>query len=107
VELNIRRKGDSFYSNADRIDTGVIRALVSVLSEAPITSPHASNLGVTETWLNENVDLAGARSLRYRFMLSAHSDGYRASFTNLANIERLLPSLFTGFHRPRKIKGVN
>ena len=86
VDLIVRRQGDGFYSNAERIDTGVVEALVRVLSESPIPSPQASNLGVTEAWLNENVDQAGAKSLRYRFTYTAHLDAYRNAFKNLANM---------------------
>jgi hypothetical protein len=65
VELIIRRQSGGFYWNTERIDTGLVEALVTVLSESPIANPQASNLGLTEAWLNETVDPAGAKSLRY------------------------------------------
>src|SRR5437899_8591505 len=66
VELIIRRQSDGFYSNTERINTGLVEALVSVWSESPLPNPQASNLGITEAWLNANVDLAGTKSLRYQ-----------------------------------------
>jgi hypothetical protein len=98
VELIIRRQGDGFCANGERIGNGVVEALVSVLNESPMPHPRPSNLGITEAWLNENTDLAGAKSLRHRSTFRAHLDSFRTAFNDVCNIENLVPSLFTGFH---------
>jgi hypothetical protein len=98
VELVIRRQSDGFYSNGEKINSGLVEALVNTFRQPPVANPKASNLGITQAWLNESVDLAGSKSFRYQLVLRAHVDAYRSFFMNLANVQKLLPSLFAGFH---------
>jgi len=98
TELIIRRQSDGFYSNAEKVDASLVEALINALSAPPIATPQLSNLGVTQAWLNDNVDLVAERTLRYRVIQTAHVDAYRSFFKNAANIESLLPLLFTGLH---------
>jgi hypothetical protein len=93
VELVIRRQSDGFYLNDERVDTGVVEALVTALKLPPIPKPQASNLGITEEWLKENVDEAGAK----RFLFTVRFDAYKKFFIDPAKIAELLPSLFAGF----------
>ncbi|MFN7997446.1 MAG: hypothetical protein U0Q18_27765 [Bryobacteraceae bacterium] len=100
LELVIRREPDGFFADGSKIDTGLIEALVSAFRKPSLPAPKIFNLQISQEWLNENVEVAGERSVRYRdiFSSSAHAATYRAAFTNYANIERLLPSLFSTIH---------
>jgi hypothetical protein len=75
------------------VDSKRIEELLSALHSLPITTPQASNLGITRKWLDlyaEEVALDGAPNQQALF---------KESFTDLKSIEQVLPSVFK-FWRP-------
>jgi hypothetical protein len=100
VELLVQSQGENrFYSNGAPVSANVIEALVQALGAPTVEQPRSSNLGITQRWLDDNVE--GAR--RKNDPLSRYSSdfywpAFKGTFTNRSLIETVPPSLFSGMH---------
>jgi hypothetical protein len=100
VELLIQRQGNNrFYSNGTSVSANLVESLVQALGAPVVEQPQSSNLGITQRWLEDNVE--GAR--KKNDPLSPYSSDYywptfKAAFANRSLIEAVLPSLFSGSH---------
>jgi len=100
VELLILRQGDNhFYSNGIPVSASLIEALVQALGAATVDQPQSSNLGITQRWLEDNVEDARRRNDPLsRYSSDFYRPAFEAAFTNRSLIETTLPSLFSGMH---------
>jgi len=70
------------------VDSKQIEELLSALHSAPITTPQASNLGITRKWLEQYADGVPRNGAPNQEAL------FKENFTDLKTIEQLLPSGF-------------
>lgn len=94
--VTIQRKGDEFISNGRSVSADKVQALVSALLAAPVTKPELTNLGITTEWLKTNVASQKPRAWAQATATTAKQQQmFNNAFTDVAVIEKALPSLFT------------
>jgi len=101
TEVLIRNQNGKFVGSDGRtVSTLSIESLLQSFSGSAVERPLSSNLGITQAWLNDNVEPATEkfRPSRYSLHFIQYDSTYRAAFTNLSFIDSLLPSIFRGFH---------
>ena len=94
--VTIQCKGTQFTSNGKSVNTDMVRALVSALSAEPVTKPEMTNLGITPEWLKANLSSQKPGAWAQATETTAKQQQmFNKAFTDVAVIEKALPSLFT------------
>ncbi|MGA2484288.1 MAG: hypothetical protein ABSF92_14365 [Candidatus Acidiferrales bacterium] len=88
LKLVIQSRGGKHYIGGEMVDSKQIEELLSALHSAPITTPQASNLGITRKWLEQYADGVPRNGAPNQEAL------FKENFTDLKTIEQLLPSGF-------------
>ena len=93
--ISIRAKNGTLVYNGKRVDQSKVDALIATLRASIISEPDPSNLGITPTWLDEQIaDQKG----RFRLEVARATASQRAlladTLKSRQKIERIVPALF-------------
>ncbi|HEV2618407.1 MAG TPA: hypothetical protein VGU23_00545 [Acidobacteriaceae bacterium] len=89
AEFSVQRKGTSYNAKSRAIAVDLVNAFVNAVQAAPLTSPTATNLGITAQWLQAHEDQAGGEASRLYY-----KDGLpeqKAFFQKAFEDQRTLP----------------
>jgi len=81
------------------VPANLIDSLVRAIDAPPVDQFKTSDLGITQKWLEDNVETARRKNERSsRYGSDIWLPSFRAAFTNQALVESAVGSLFSGFH---------
>ncbi len=95
-ELLIKNEKGTYSLNGNKIEKSLVDNLLKAINEPKINYPQLENLGITQKWLNENVnqDLNGYLIERLEKALPIQKNLYVESFKNSEIIKQTFSSLF-------------
>jgi hypothetical protein len=95
TEEVITRNGQGYKSKHGRIENHLVESLLVALNAPPIPEPELANLGINQTWLNENA-IPAVENYAASFNDAAPNQKalYQASFTNETIIRQVVSTLF-------------
>src|SRR5215471_1405469 len=115
-ELIIEKKNSRYYSTdivrdvkktitgnvpKEMVSDAAVRALLDAINSKIIEKPDLENLGVTQTWLNENAKAALSEHLKNgkKILSSAQKEHLMISFTDLQVMKKVVNDYYSPYHR--------
>jgi WG containing repeat len=97
--ITVTRSGDRYIRDGQEVAPALVNALVSALQSSLIPKPEAAALGITPSWLANQVGSQKPRSYGDPGdPTPGQRELFRSSFTDINLILRLLPELFENWH---------
>jgi len=97
TEISIRNEQGTYRVGLNRVDVSKVQALVSAVEQVPVEQPSVEGLGITESWLREQLDSPDAKR-SWWMVWNAPTEQqtlFRKSFTDLNLVRKVLPSLYS------------
>ena len=97
-ELLIIHKPKGYFAKGNKIEKQLVDNLLDAVNEPEIKEFQATNLGVTQEWLNVNAEPGVKEYADYYYSVAApnQKELYLSSFKNLQLIEKLLSAVLSG-----------
>jgi hypothetical protein len=98
-ELNIEKKDSHFYAQKEMVSDAAVCALLETINSRIIEKPDLENLGVTQTWLNENARPALSEYLKNqrKALSSKQKKHFLTSFTNLQSMKKVVDDYYSRY----------
>ena len=97
-ELLITHKPKGYFAKGNKIENKEIENLLNAIYAPEIKQFQATNLGITQEWLNANAEPGVKEYADYYYSVAApnQKELYLSSFKNLQLIEKILPNVLSG-----------
>jgi hypothetical protein len=100
TEFSVQRKGTSYNAKSQVISSELVNAFLNAVQAVPLTSPSATNLGITAEWLRAHEDQAGGEASRlyYKDGLPEQKALFQKAFEDQRTLPLRVKEVYEGSH---------